>query len=100
MVQTEPVVFFNGEIKPESLVGISIRDRGFLYGEPSSTPPAHSTEHHSGCLNTSTDSTTRYVISESIRGSSPKRWKTGHVEWWTTTTSCCPWSGYVGNATN
>ena len=33
MVQTEPVVFFNGEIKPESLVGISIRDRGFLYGD-------------------------------------------------------------------
>ena len=33
MAQTEPVVFFNGEIKPESLVGISIRDRGFLYGD-------------------------------------------------------------------
>ena len=32
MTQGEPVVFFNGEIKPESQVGISIRDRGYLYG--------------------------------------------------------------------
>ena len=33
MTQAEPVVFFNGEIKPESQVGISIRDRGYLYGD-------------------------------------------------------------------
>ena len=33
MVQAEPIVFFNGELKPESQVGISIRDRGYLYGD-------------------------------------------------------------------
>ena len=33
MTQSEPVVFFNGDIKPESQVGISIRDRGYLYGD-------------------------------------------------------------------
>lgn len=33
MAQTEPIVFFNGELKPESQVGISIRDRGYLYGD-------------------------------------------------------------------
>ena len=29
----DSVVFFNGELKPESEVGISIRDRGYLYGD-------------------------------------------------------------------
>ena len=33
MVQAEPIVFFNGELKPESQVGISIRDRGYIYGD-------------------------------------------------------------------
>jgi branched-chain amino acid aminotransferase len=33
MAQAEPIVFFNGELKPESQVGISIRDRGYLYGD-------------------------------------------------------------------
>ena len=33
MAETEPIVFFNGELKPESQVGISIRDRGYLYGD-------------------------------------------------------------------
>jgi branched-chain amino acid aminotransferase len=33
MTQAETIVFFNGELKPESQVGISIRDRGYLYGD-------------------------------------------------------------------
>ena len=33
MVTKETVAFFNGELKPESQVGISIRDRGYLYGD-------------------------------------------------------------------
>ena len=33
MAQAEPIVFFNGELKPESQVGISIRDRGYIYGD-------------------------------------------------------------------
>jgi len=33
MSQVENIVFFNGELKPESQVGISIRDRGYLYGD-------------------------------------------------------------------
>ena len=33
MVTKETVVYFNGELKPESQVGISIRDRGYLYGD-------------------------------------------------------------------
>ena len=33
MALAEPIVFFNGELKPESQVGISIRDRGYLYGD-------------------------------------------------------------------
>ena len=33
MAQTEPIAYFNGELKPESQVGISIRDRGYLYGD-------------------------------------------------------------------
>ena len=33
MSQNETIVFFNGELKPESEVGISIRDRGYLYGD-------------------------------------------------------------------
>ena len=33
MVTSETVAFFNGELKPESQVGISIRDRGYLYGD-------------------------------------------------------------------
>ena len=33
MTQAEPIVFFNGKIEPESQVGISIRDRGYLYGD-------------------------------------------------------------------
>lgn len=33
MATNETIVFFNGELKPESQVGISIRDRGYLYGD-------------------------------------------------------------------
>jgi len=33
MVETQPIVFFNGELKPENEVGIPIRDRGFIYGD-------------------------------------------------------------------
>ncbi len=33
MVHVEPAAFFNGELKPESLVGIPIRDRGYIYGD-------------------------------------------------------------------
>ena len=33
MIYTEPIVFFNGELKPESQVGISIHDRGYIYGD-------------------------------------------------------------------
>ncbi len=33
MSAQENIVFFNGELKPESEVGISIRDRGYLYGD-------------------------------------------------------------------
>ena len=33
MSDAEQVVFFNGSIKPEREVGISIRDRGYLYGD-------------------------------------------------------------------
>ena len=29
----ENIVFFNGELRPESQVGIPIRDRGFIYGD-------------------------------------------------------------------
>jgi branched-chain amino acid aminotransferase len=29
----ENIAFFNGELRPESQVGISIRDRGYLYGD-------------------------------------------------------------------
>ena len=32
MTPTDNIVYFNGELKPESQVGISIRDRGYLYG--------------------------------------------------------------------
>ena len=33
MAQQGNIVFFNGELRPESEVGISIRDRGFIYGD-------------------------------------------------------------------
>ena len=33
LAASENVVFFNGEILPEQDVGISIRDRGFIYGD-------------------------------------------------------------------
>ena len=33
MAETEPVVFLNGAILPESQAGIPIRDRGFIYGD-------------------------------------------------------------------
>lgn len=33
MAQTGNIVFFNGELRPESEVGIPIRDRGFIYGD-------------------------------------------------------------------
>ena len=33
MAQTEPIVFLNGELIPESQAGIPIRDRGFIYGD-------------------------------------------------------------------
>ncbi len=33
MSQTEPIVFLNGELVPESEAGIPIRDRGFIYGD-------------------------------------------------------------------
>ena len=33
MTETQPIVFFNGELKPENEVGIPIRDRGFIYGD-------------------------------------------------------------------
>ena len=33
MTPTENIAYFNGELKPESQVSISIRDRGYLYGD-------------------------------------------------------------------
>lgn len=33
MPETEPIVFLNGELVPESQAGIPIRDRGFIYGD-------------------------------------------------------------------
>ncbi len=33
MAQSEPIVFLNGELVPESRAGIPIRDRGFIYGD-------------------------------------------------------------------
>ena len=33
MALTEPIVFLNGELVPESRAGIPIRDRGFIYGD-------------------------------------------------------------------
>ena len=33
MTQQEPIVYLNGELKLESQAGISIRDRGYLYGD-------------------------------------------------------------------
>ena len=33
MNETEPIVFLNGELVPESQAGIPIRDRGFIYGD-------------------------------------------------------------------
>ena len=33
MLHRENVVYFNGELRPEKDVGISIRDRGFIYGD-------------------------------------------------------------------
>ena len=33
MPDPENIVYFNGELKPEKDVGISIRDRGFIYGD-------------------------------------------------------------------
>ena len=33
MAQSENIVFFNGQLRPESQVGIPIRDRGFIYGD-------------------------------------------------------------------
>ena len=33
MAETEPIVFLNGELIPESQAGIPIRDRGFIYGD-------------------------------------------------------------------
>ena len=33
MSENKPVAFFNGQLLPETNVGISIRDRGFLYGD-------------------------------------------------------------------
>jgi branched-chain amino acid aminotransferase len=33
MSQPQNIVFFNGELRPESEVGIPIRDRGYIYGD-------------------------------------------------------------------
>ena len=33
MSQSQTIAFFNGELKPESEVGIPIRDRGYIYGD-------------------------------------------------------------------
>ena len=33
MAQSEPIVFLNGKLLPESQAGIPIRDRGFIYGD-------------------------------------------------------------------
>ena len=33
MAESENIVFFNGQLRPESQVGIPIRDRGFIYGD-------------------------------------------------------------------
>ena len=33
MADSENIVFFNGQLRPESQVGIPIRDRGFIYGD-------------------------------------------------------------------
>ena len=33
MTETEPIVFLNGSLVPESQAGIPIRDRGFIYGD-------------------------------------------------------------------
>ena len=33
MSETEPIVFLNGSLVPESQAGIPIRDRGFIYGD-------------------------------------------------------------------
>ena len=33
MSQAGNIVFFNGELRPESEVGIPIRDRGYIYGD-------------------------------------------------------------------
>ena len=33
MAETEPIVFLNGKLVPESQAGIPIRDRGFIYGD-------------------------------------------------------------------
>ena len=33
MTDTEPIVFLNGSLVPESQAGIPIRDRGFIYGD-------------------------------------------------------------------
>ena len=33
MAETEPIVFLNGQLVPESQAGIPIRDRGFIYGD-------------------------------------------------------------------
>lgn len=33
MAQSEKFVFFNGQLRPESQVGIYIRDRGFIHGD-------------------------------------------------------------------
>ena len=33
MSESENIVYFNGQLRPESQVGIPIRDRGFIYGD-------------------------------------------------------------------
>ena len=33
MAQSENIAFFNGQLRPESQVGISMRDRGFIHGD-------------------------------------------------------------------
>ena len=68
MVTSETVAFFNGELKPESQVGISIRDRATFTVTPYSTPPGPLAGLHSSSGSISTASTTPSVTFASTPG--------------------------------
>ena len=88
MAETEPIVFLNGELVPESQAGIPIRDRGFIYGDAVfdaartfNGVPFKLAEH---VKRSTTPSDTSALTPASVW----TRWRTGRGRWSSTTTRC------------